>query len=102
MTFGGREAFGQVFADKSRGETWPCGKKNRGDGGGPGRNDGAEGQSMEVLDNVRIGGKCVDVVRNRGGLRDGCHGELLVSLEVHVVESIGGVSSALQGGGRDD
>ena len=77
-------------------------KKNRGDGGGPGRNNGAEGQSMEVLDNVRIGGKCVDVVRNRGGLRDGCHGELLVSLEVHVVESIGGVSSALQGGGRAD
>ena len=57
MTFGGGEAFGKVFADKSGGETWPCGEKTRGDGGGPDRHDGAEGQSMEVLDNVGLGGK---------------------------------------------
>ena len=57
---------------------------------------------MEVLDNVGLGGKCVDVFRNRGGRRDGCHGGLLGALEVHVVESVGGVTSALQGGGRAD
>ena len=57
---------------------------------------------MEVLDNVGLGGKCVDIVRKRGGRRDGCRGGLIGALEVHVVESVGGVASALQGGGRDD
>ena len=57
---------------------------------------------MEVLDNVELGGKCVDFVRKRGGRRDGCPRGLLGALEVHVVEFVGGVSSALQGGGRDD
>ena len=63
MAFGGGETFGQVFADKSGGETRPCGKTIRGDGGGLGQNDGAEGQLMLVLDNVGLGGKCMDVVR---------------------------------------
>ena len=57
---------------------------------------------MEVLDNVRLGGKCMDVVRNHRGPRDGCHGGLLGALEVHVVESIGGVVSALQDDGWVD
>ena len=102
MTFGGGKAFGQVFVDKSGGETRTCGEKNRGDGGGPGRNDGAEGRSMEVLENFGLGGKCVDVVRNQGGQRDVCHGGFLGALELHVVESVGGVASALQGGGPDE
>ena len=63
---------------------------------------GAEGRSMEVLDNVGLGGNWVDVVRNRGGQRYGFYGGLLGALEVHVVESIGGVTSALQGGGTAD
>ena len=57
---------------------------------------------MEVLDNVGLGGKCVDVVRKRGGRRYGCYGGLIGALEVHVVESVVGVASALQGGGRAD
>ena len=57
---------------------------------------------MEVLDNVGLGGKCVDVVRKREGSRDGCRGELIGALEVHVVESVGCVASALQGGDRAD
>ena len=44
----------------------------------------------------------MDVVINRGGRRDGCHGGLLGALEVHVVESVGVVASFLQGGGRVD
>ena len=91
-----------MFVDKSRGETRPCGEKTRVDGGGPGRKKGAEGRSMEVLDNVGLGGNWVDVVRNRGGQRYGFYGGLLGALEVHVVESIGGVTSALQGGGTAD
>ena len=55
---------------------------------------------MEVLDNIGLGGKCVDVVRKWGGRRDWCHGGFIGALEVHVVESAGGVVSALQGGGR--
>ena len=46
------------------------------------------------------GGNCVDVVRKRGGQRYGCSGGLIGALEVHVVESVVGVASALQGGGR--
>ena len=57
---------------------------------------------MEVLDDVGLGGKCVDVVRTRGGQRYGCHRGLIGALEVHVVESVVGVASALQGGGRAD
>ena len=57
---------------------------------------------MEVLENVVLGGKFVDVVRKRVGRRDGCRGGLIGALEVHVVESVGGVASALQGGGRAD
>ena len=102
MTFGVGEAFGKVFVYKSGGETWPCGEKTRVDGGGPGRHNGAEGRSMEVLKNFGIGGKCVDIVRKRGGRRYGCCGGLIDALEVHVVESVGGVASALQGGDRDD
>ena len=60
-----------MIADNSGGETWPCGEKPRGDGGSPGQHDGDEGQSMEVLDNVGLGGKCVDVVRERGVRRYG-------------------------------
>ena len=30
------QVFGQMFADKSGGETWPCGEETSGDGGGPG------------------------------------------------------------------
>ena len=100
MTFGGGNYFGQVFADKSRCETRPCGENPRGDGGGPGRNNGAEGRSMKVLDNDRLGGKCVDVVRKWGGRRDGCQGGLLGALEVRVLESAGGVLSSLQCGSR--
>ena len=102
MTFGGGEAFGQVFADKSGGETWRCGEKTRGDDGSPGQHDGYEGRSMEVLDNVGIGGKCVDVVRKWGGRRYGCRMGLIGALEVHVVQYVGDVASALQGGGRAD
>ena len=54
---------------------------------------------MEVLDNVGLGGKCLYVVRKWGGRRYGCHGGLIGALEVHVVESVGGVTSALQVGG---
>ena len=97
MTFGGGKAFGQVFVDKSGGETRPCGDKTRGDGGGPSRNDGDGGRLMEVLENVGLGGKCVDVVRKRGGWRDGSCRGLLGLLEVHLVEPVGGVTSALQG-----
>ena len=57
---------------------------------------------MEVPENVVLGGKCVDIVRKRGGLRYGCYGGLICALEVHVVESIVGVASSLQGGGRSD
>ena len=57
---------------------------------------------MEVLDIVGLGGKCVDVVRKRGGRRDGCCGVLIGALEVYVVESIVGFVSALQCGGRSD
>ena len=89
-----------MFGDKSGGETRPCGKTIRGDGGGLGQNDRAEGRLMLVLDNVGLGVKCMDVVRNHRGPRDGCHGGLLGALEVHAVESIGGVASAFQGGGR--
>ena len=35
VTFCGGKAFGKMFADKSGGETWPCGEETRGDGGGP-------------------------------------------------------------------
>ena len=77
-------------------------KKNRGDGGGPGQHDEAEGQSMEVLDNFGLGVKCVDVVRKWVGWRYGCYEGLIGALEVHIVESIVGVTSALQGGGRAD
>ena len=49
---------------------------------------------MEVLNNVGLGGKCLEVVRNQGGPRDGCHRGLIGALEVHVVESVGGVTSA--------
>ena len=60
---------------------------------------------MEVLENIGLGGKCVDVDRKRGvqgGRRCGCYGGLIGTLEVHVVESVVGVASALQGGGRAD
>ena len=57
---------------------------------------------MEVLDNVGLGGNYVDVVRKRGGRRDGCRGGLIGALEVRVVESVGDVASALQGGGWAD
>ena len=57
---------------------------------------------MEVIENVGLGGKCVDVVRKRGGRRCGCYGRLIGALEVHVVESVIGVASDLQGGGRAD
>ena len=57
---------------------------------------------MLVLDNVGLGGKCMDVVRKRGGQRYGCRRGLLGTLEVHVVESVGGFASALQGGVRAD
>ena len=57
---------------------------------------------MEVLEDVGLGGKCVDVVRKRGGRMYGCYGWLVGTLEVHVVESVVGVVGALQGGGRAD
>ena len=57
---------------------------------------------MELLDNVVLGRKCVDVVRKRGGRRYGCYGGLIGALEVHVVESVVGVAIALQCGGRAD
>ena len=57
---------------------------------------------MEVLENVGLGGKCVDVVRKRGGQKYECRGMLIGALEVHVVEYVGGVASALQGGGWAD
>ena len=44
----------------------------------------------------------MDVVRKRGGERYGCCGGLIGAFEVHVVESVVGVASALQGGGRAD
>ena len=44
----------------------------------------------------------MDVVRKREGSRDGCRRELIGALEVHVVESVGCVASALQGGDRAD
>ena len=55
---------------------------------------------MEVLDNFGLGGNCVDVFRKWGGCRYGCYGVLIGASEVHVVESVVGVVSALQGGGR--
>ena len=91
-----------MFADRSGRETQPCGEKTRGDGGSQGQNDGAEGRSIEIMDNVGLGEKCVDVVRNQGGRRNGCHGGLLSALEVHVVDSVGGVASALQGDSHAD
>ena len=100
MTFGGGEAFRQVFAEKSGCEKRARGEKTRGDGGSLGQNNGAEGRLMEVLVNVIPGKKCVDVVRSRGDWRDGYQGGLLDALEVHVIESVGGVASDLQGGGR--
>ena len=57
---------------------------------------------MEVLQNVGLGGNCVEIGRKRGGRRYGCYGGLIGALEVHVVESVVGVLSALQGGGRDN
>ena len=36
VTLCGGKAFGQMFADKSQGETWPFDEKTSGDGGGPG------------------------------------------------------------------
>ena len=36
VTLCGGKAFGKMFADKSGGETWPCGEETSGDGGGPG------------------------------------------------------------------
>ena len=42
------------------------------------------------------------VVRKRGGRRNGCCGGLIVTLEDHVVESVVGVASALQGGVQAD
>ena len=57
---------------------------------------------MEVLDNVGLGGKCVGVVIKQGGQRYGCYGGLIGALEVHVVESVVGVASSLQGGSRAD
>ena len=41
----------------------------------------------------------MDVVRKRGGRRDVCCGGLIGTLEVRVVESVGGVAIALQCGG---
>ena len=76
--------------------------KNRGDGGGPGQHDGAEVRLMEVLNNVVLGGKCVEVVRKLGGRRYGCCGGFIGALEVHVLEFVGGGVSSLQGGGRAD
>ena len=102
MNFGGGKDFGKVFAKISGGKPWPRGVKTRGDGGGPGRHDGAEVRWMEVLDNVRLGEKCVDFVRKRGGRRDGCRGGLIGAFEVHAVESVGGVASDIQGGGWAD
>ena len=52
VTLCGGKDFEQMFADKSGGETWPCGEETRGDGGGPGSHNGAEGCSIEVLKNV--------------------------------------------------
>ena len=57
---------------------------------------------MEVLDNVRLGVKCVEVFRKRGGRRYGCYGGLIGTLEFLVVEFVVGVVSSLQGGGRAD
>ena len=54
------------------------------------------------MDNVGLGGKYVEVVRKWGGRRCGCYSGLIGALEVHVVESVVGVTSDLQGGGRDD
>ena len=42
MTLCGGKDFGQMFADKIGGKTWPCGEETRGDGGVLGRHDGAE------------------------------------------------------------
>ena len=36
VTFCGGKDFGQMFADKSRGGTWPCGEETSGDCGGTG------------------------------------------------------------------
>ena len=44
----------------------------------------------------------MDVVRKQGGQMYGCCGGLIGALEVHVVESVGVVASALQGGGWAD
>ena len=41
-----------MFADKSGGEAWPCVEETRGDGGGLGQYDWAEGFLVKVLDNV--------------------------------------------------
>ena len=70
-TFCGGKDFGKVFLEKSGGYPWPCGGKTIGDGGCPGLHDGAEVQSMEVLENVGLGGKCVDVVKEQGVRRYG-------------------------------
>ena len=72
VTFGGGEAFGKVFVDKSGGSPCPCGIKTRGDCRGTDQHDWAEGRLMEVMDNVGLGGKCMDVVRKRGGRKCGC------------------------------
>ena len=57
---------------------------------------------MEVLDNDGLGGKCLDVVRKRGEWRYGCCRGLIGAIKVHVVDSVVGVASALQDGGRAD
>ena len=36
VNFCGGKAFGKMFADKSGGETWPCGEETSGDGSGLG------------------------------------------------------------------
>ena len=57
---------------------------------------------MEVLDNVGLGGKYMKVVRKRGGRRYGCYEVLIDALGIHIVESIVGVASNLQGCVRAD
>ena len=71
MTFCNGKSFGKVFADKSGGYPWPCGEEARVDGEVPGLHYRAEGQLMEVLYNVLLGGKCMYVVRERGVRRYG-------------------------------
>ena len=36
VTLCGGKDFGQMFVDKSGGNTWPCDEETSGDGGGPG------------------------------------------------------------------